>query len=95
METAAGRPFRLDESLFERMMFPKTPETSSIPTSSLALQRRMHPDIADLVRVTLYPELKVCESAAYYESNSNLIFRIMSQPNSIQPLLEWLNGYFG
>lgn len=95
METAAGKPFRLDESLFERMMFPKTPETSSIPTSSLALQRRMHPDIADLVRVTLYPELKVCKSDAYYESNSDVFSRIMSQPNFIQPLLGWSNGCGG
>lgn len=95
METAAGRPFRLDESLFERMMFPKMPGTNSVPTSSLALQRRMHPDIADLVRVTLYPELKVCESATHFESNPDVFSRIMSRPISTHQLLGWSNGYGG
>lgn len=63
METVTGRQFRLNESLFERMMSPKTPGASSLPTSSLAIQRRMHPEIANLVRLALYPRLKVCESA--------------------------------
>lgn len=63
MENVTGRLFRLNESLFERMISPRTPGASSIPASSLAIQRRMHPEIANLVRVTLYPKLKVCESA--------------------------------
>ena len=33
-----------------------------IASSRLDLQRRMHPDIADLMRVTSYPFLEVCES---------------------------------
>lgn len=59
VETETGMPFRLNESLFERMMSPILSGSSSLPTSSLAIQRRMHPEIADLVRLTLYPRLKV------------------------------------
>ena len=71
IENVTGRSFRLNESLFERMMSPKTPGASGIPTSSLTVQRRMHPEIADLVRTTLYPELKVCKNAAFFKPNPN------------------------
>ena len=46
----------------ERMMVPSIPEVQPIASSRLDLQRRMHPDIADLMRATLYPFLQVCES---------------------------------
>lgn len=59
METGIGKDYRLDESLFERMMFPHEPNVLPLPTSRLNLQRRMHPDIADLMRATLYPFLQV------------------------------------
>ena len=51
--------YRLDESLFERMVYPCTHGVPPFPTSRLNIQRRMHPAIADLMRATLYPQLKV------------------------------------
>lgn len=60
LETATGAPYRLDESLMERMMLPSTPEVRPIASSRLDLQRRMHPEIASLMRATLYPYLQVC-----------------------------------
>ncbi|KAL8907318.1 MAG: hypothetical protein Q9207_001495 [Kuettlingeria erythrocarpa] len=58
LETAQGSKYRLDESLFERMAMPRTPGAHSLPVSKLNLQRRMHPDVADLMRATLYPFLQ-------------------------------------
>ncbi|KAI9704227.1 MAG: hypothetical protein M1836_007088 [Candelina mexicana] len=58
LETKGGRDYRLDESLFERLMFPSTPGVLPIQPSQLNLQRRMHPDIADISRATLYPYLQ-------------------------------------
>lgn len=52
--------YRLDESLMERMMLPSRAEIRPIPSSRLSIQRRMHPDIADIMRATLYPYLQVC-----------------------------------
>ena len=49
-----GKTFRLDESLFERLMFPSQPGIDPLPTSRLSVQRRMHPEIADISRATLY-----------------------------------------
>lgn len=57
LETADGSKYRLDESLFERMVMPKSQGTKPLPASKLNLQRRMHPDVADLMRATLYPFL--------------------------------------
>ena len=51
--------YRLDQSLFERMMYPSRHGILPFPTSRLNIQRRMHPVIADLMRATLYPDLKV------------------------------------
>lgn len=62
LETTIGASYRLDESLMERMMVPSIPGVRPIASSCLDLQRRMHPDIADLMRATLYPFLQVCES---------------------------------
>ncbi|KAL8911628.1 MAG: hypothetical protein Q9171_003235 [Xanthocarpia ochracea] len=53
-----GAKYRLDESLFERMVMPLTSGEQSLPASKLDLQRRMHPDVAQLLRATLYPYLK-------------------------------------
>ncbi len=59
LETHGGKQYRLDESLFERMMFPTTRTILPLATSRLNIQRRMHPDIADIMRATLYPFLQV------------------------------------
>ncbi|KAI9844006.1 MAG: hypothetical protein M1837_005941 [Sclerophora amabilis] len=58
LETKIGSSYRLDESLFERLMSVHPSDPSHFPISRLNLQRRMHPDIADICRVTLYPFLK-------------------------------------
>ncbi|KAG8904211.1 hypothetical protein FRC01_008831, partial [Tulasnella sp. 417] len=47
-----GKVFRFDQSLMERL------STMGLPMSQLDVQRRMRPQIADLVRYTLYPTLK-------------------------------------
>lgn len=61
LETQVGSRYRLDESLLERLMFPQDPSLSAVPTSRLDIQRRMHPDIANITRLT-YPFLKDHES---------------------------------
>lgn len=61
LETELGSQYRLDESLLERLMFPRDPALLVVPTSQLDIQRRMHPDIANLTRLT-YPFLKDHES---------------------------------
>lgn len=65
MENENGRRYRLDESLFERLMIPMEPKAAPIPTSQLTIQRRMHPDIADISRATLYPYLKASNSQTH------------------------------
>ncbi|KIO17978.1 hypothetical protein M407DRAFT_226703 [Tulasnella calospora MUT 4182] len=47
-----GKVFRFDQSLMERL------SSMGLPMSQLDVQRRMRPQIADLVRRTLYPALK-------------------------------------
>ncbi|KAG9045578.1 hypothetical protein FS837_006065 [Tulasnella sp. UAMH 9824] len=47
-----GKVFRFDESLMERL------SRMGLRMSQLDVQRRMRPEIADLVRYTLYPNLK-------------------------------------
>ena len=59
LETELGAHYRLDESLMERMMLPSTASTLPIASSRLNIQRRMHPEIADIMRATLYPYLEV------------------------------------
>lgn len=53
-----GAQYSLDFSLFERLVRPLHPADPRLPFSSLDTQRRMHPDIAELVRSTLYPTLE-------------------------------------
>ena len=76
LETPGGAAYRLDESLFERMMFPSTPGVLPLSTSQLNLQRRMHPEIADLMRATLYPNLQDHESTCQHPSVAGLTDRI-------------------
>ncbi|KAJ3092249.1 hypothetical protein HK102_009383 [Quaeritorhiza haematococci] len=49
-----GKSFMLDQSLMERL---GVANDSAFPMSKLGIQRRMRPDIADLIRKTLYPHL--------------------------------------
>lgn len=52
-----GAKFSLDISLFERLVHPQSGYLK-LPYSSLEVQRRMYPSIAELVRSTLYPKLQ-------------------------------------
>ena len=52
-----GAKFSLDISLFERLIHPQ-PGYPKLAYSSLEIQRRMYPTIAELVRSTLYPKLQ-------------------------------------
>ncbi|KAI4718642.1 hypothetical protein E4T48_05160 [Aureobasidium sp. EXF-10727] len=55
-ESVQGQQHALDTSLFERLV--TAPDGGvRLPFSRLDTQRRMHPDIAELVRSTLYPSL--------------------------------------
>lgn len=53
-----GEQYSLDVSLFERLVAPESGTGVQIPFSTLEVQRRMHPDISQLIRETLYPQLK-------------------------------------
>ncbi|WVQ96520.1 hypothetical protein IAU59_003625 [Kwoniella sp. CBS 9459] len=56
MESREGKIYRLDESLFERLV------NAGLPYSVLQTQRRMRPEISDLIRNHLYPDLVDHES---------------------------------
>lgn len=63
--------YRLDESLFEKLMCPRDPDINPIPTSRLNIQRRMHPDIAAITRLT-YPNLLDHSFTALHPSTDGL-----------------------
>jgi hypothetical protein len=58
--------YRLDESLFERMVSPVDPAAARLCYEHLGLQRRMHPEIAELSRL-VYPFLRDHESTKDHE----------------------------
>jgi hypothetical protein len=60
-DSARGQQHALDTSLFERLVIA-TDGGARLPFSRLDTQRRMHPDIAELVRSTLYPTLSDASS---------------------------------
>ena len=64
-ENPRGTKFSLDISLFERLIHPQ-PGYLKLPYSSLEVQRRMHPSIAELIRSTLYPRLQDHPSVSTY-----------------------------
>ncbi|OCF35130.1 hypothetical protein I316_03171 [Kwoniella heveanensis BCC8398] len=59
IESKEGKNYRLDESLFERLV------NAGLPYSVLQTQRRMRPEISDLIRNHLYPELVDHESVQH------------------------------
>ena len=69
-DSPRGAQFSLDISLFERLVHPRSEypqsERPNLPYSSLEVQRRMHPSIAELVRATLYPKLQDHPSVTSY-----------------------------
>ena len=70
-----GAKFSLDISLFERLIHPQ-PGYPMLPYSSLEVQRRMHPSIAELVRSTLYPHLQDFPSVSAYPQVSGMRRRL-------------------
>ncbi|KAF3763606.1 hypothetical protein M406DRAFT_260943 [Cryphonectria parasitica EP155] len=65
-----GLKYSLDTSLFERLVCPQHSEDQKLPVSVLATQRRMHPSIAEMVRSTLYSNLK---DASHVESYPEVV----------------------
>ncbi|KAF3910732.1 hypothetical protein ABW21_db0208985 [Orbilia brochopaga] len=58
IESQKGQSYMLDVSLFERLARqPYGSQAHTFPIASLNTQRRMHPTIADLIRLKTYPEL--------------------------------------
>lgn len=57
-ESIGGRDIKFDMSLFERLVIDQHSGGSNLPFSTLQVQRRMHPDIAELVKSTLYSRLQ-------------------------------------
>ncbi|EWC48917.1 hypothetical protein DRE_00222 [Drechslerella stenobrocha 248] len=58
VESMKGQSYALDVSLFERLARqPYGNRALSFPIASLNTQRRMHPSVADLIRLKTYPDL--------------------------------------
>ena len=70
-----GAKYSLDVSLFERLVHPQ-PGYLKLPYSSLEIQRRMHPSIAELVRSTLYPKLQDHPSVLAHDEVSGMRKRL-------------------
>ncbi|KAK5225217.1 hypothetical protein LTR47_009642 [Exophiala xenobiotica] len=75
LETRVGMEYRLDESLLERLMLPRDPSASAVPVSQLNIQRRMHPEIANITRIT-YPYLRDHESTLDRLPTHGLVHRM-------------------
>lgn len=71
-----GVQYSLDVSLFERLIHPPYAWSPKLPYSTLEVQRRMHPSIAELVRDTLYPKLKDHSSVNEYPQVKGLAKRL-------------------
>jgi len=71
-EKVSGKGYDLDVSLFERLI------DNGFPVTTLSTQWRMRPEIADLARITLYPNLLDSDTVKNYSSvkgmQSNLWF---------------------
>ncbi|RUS16781.1 LOW QUALITY PROTEIN: hypothetical protein BC937DRAFT_90815 [Endogone sp. FLAS-F59071] len=80
-DSPIGKNYNLDKSLFERLV---TPSLNLLPISYLTTQRRMRPEIADLVRHTLYPKLDDGGAALKYPPvggmKMDLFFMSHTQP---------------
>ena len=61
-----GEQYALDVSLFERLVKPNVSWATGLSFSTLNVQRRMHPSIAELVRDTQYPSLQDHRSVVEY-----------------------------
>jgi AAA domain len=71
----ASADYRLDESLFQKMTLPLDLSLYLLPMAQLNIQRRMHPEIAQLSRVT-YPFLRDHPSTFSHPHPSGLVRRL-------------------
>ncbi|CAG8640251.1 1615_t:CDS:10 [Funneliformis mosseae] len=62
-ESSNGKKYRLDESLFERLV--KGNKATRLEQSQLLTQRRMRGEISNLIRSTIYPKLIDGENTTY------------------------------
>ena len=67
--------YRLDESLFERLT-KSNKSTLPLAMSRLNLQRRMHPYISELLRITLYPTLEDHPSTHMHPEVAGMAHRV-------------------
>lgn len=69
-ENSRSVSHNLDVSLFERLCSADISKSHPVkfPVTQLTVQRRMRPEMADLVRFTLYKELLDHETVRHYES---------------------------
>ncbi|KAG0374708.1 hypothetical protein BGX24_010063 [Mortierella sp. AD032] len=74
-DSMVGKKYNLGRSLFERLV---TSEDNQLPISHLTIQRRMRPEISNLIKNTLYPTLEDDSSVSQYPDvvgmGSNLFF---------------------
>ncbi|RKO89498.1 hypothetical protein BDK51DRAFT_27943, partial [Blyttiomyces helicus] len=94
LDSKEGKSYMLDKSLLERLAQRTTSrirgsggqevQLAGLPMSQLNVQRRMRPDIADLIRTALYPKLVDGENTKLYPDVSgiakNLFFIDHSSP---------------
>lgn len=83
LESTRGKQYRLDESLFERIMKPVDGLAKTVPTTKLHIQRRMHPEIANISRIT-YPFLQDHESTYSHPLPKGLHNRLWWLDHKIQ-----------
>lgn len=62
LESRNGTPYSLDESMFERLVR----ERPDLAPAQLNIQRRMRPEISNLIRNTLYPDLQDHRNVSEY-----------------------------
>ena len=75
-ESEEGKKYSLDVSLFERLVRPENGMGRPVPFSILEVQRRMHPSISQLIRETLYPQLKDDQVVYGYPPVAGMIKRL-------------------
>ncbi|KAI1449992.1 hypothetical protein F5Y02DRAFT_406546 [Annulohypoxylon stygium] len=71
-----GAQYSLDVSLFERLINPEYDTDPRLPFDTLETQRRMHPNVSELIRSTLYPALEDGGKVANYPEISGMKKRL-------------------
>ena len=82
-ESGRGGEYSLDISLFERLVVPNNMLPRTVPYCALAVQRRMHPSISQLVRRTLYPSLQDAPSVDDHPQVSGMRHRLFWMHHAI------------